>query len=217
MWCDCGCGTHCVVTECPDSVCIDYCCALTVSVCVVCVVCVGDCLCALLLECWHCCWDWQWLLKCQAFLPPPHVLMCQSHLFPSPDPTLTSTKLAQLLSTVDDWSSHYYSVPYYLDIPDSVQFSIESQHHKKSELVEALMKWYLTHHPAPSWTHVMSALYDGREHAVLQTLRGQLPHLKGRSGMYPLMPHITCMLVLHMTSDLRVCLSALITFLYYVN
>ena len=90
--------------------------------------------------------------------------------------------MTQLLQNID-WSDAF-SFRWELDIPDMVYSSIVSQHRKKSDYHEPLMKWYLTNHPAPSWTHVMRALYDVGEHTVLEILRRQLPHLKGRSGMH---------------------------------
>ena len=104
-------------------------------------------------------------------------LCCFVFLSPPTDPTLTLTKLTQTLGSVDNWDSFRV----YLDIPDSQYSAIEAQHTTKAALVEAVMVWYLTHHPAPSWQHVAQALYQRGEHDVLRTLRDQVPHLKGRS------------------------------------
>ena len=59
--------------------------------------------------------------------------------------------------------------------------TIASQYQEKSDRVEPLINWYLSHHPSPSWAHVATALYDREEHEVLQTLRAQVPQLKGSS------------------------------------
>ena len=64
-----------------------------------------------------------------------------------------------------------------LDIPVSVNENIEShQHHGR-----ALGEWYLNNHPCPSWHHVANALYEEREHGVLEVLKSRF--LKGWVGL----------------------------------
>ena len=95
----------------------------------------------------------------------------QCSLFSPPtDPTLTLTSLTQLLGSVEDWK--LFSAR--LDIP----YSVCREH---SDDVQGLCEWYLTHHPAPSWLHVATALYSYIEHDVLEVLRSQVHYLKGGS------------------------------------
>ena len=58
---------------------------------------------------------------------------------------------------------------------------------KQSDLVlrvEDWCEWYLTHHPAPSWRQVETALYSSGEHENLDVLRSHLDNLKGVSDEY---------------------------------
>ena len=101
------------------------------------------------------------------------IVVDQCSLFSPPtDPTLTLTSLAQLLGSVEEW----YSFSYWLDIPDSVYLE-----HSDETRVQGLCEWYLTHHPAPSWLHVATALYRRGEHDMLDVLRSQVHYLKGGS------------------------------------
>ena len=45
----------------------------------------------------------------------------------------------------------------------------------------ACCEWYLTNHPAPSWSHVAESLYESKNHDVLEVLKDQVPSLKGES------------------------------------
>ena len=102
------------------------------------------------------------------------IVVDQCSLFSPPtDPTLTLTSLTQLLGSVEDWD--LFSAG--LDIPYSVYW----QHRDEAQHVQGLCEWYLTHHPAPSWLHVATALYLSREHDVLEVLRSQVHYLKGGS------------------------------------
>ena len=99
------------------------------------------------------------------------IVVDQCSLFSPPtDPTLTLTSLTQLLGSVESW----WLFCARLDIPDSV-------YRKHSHDVQGLCEWYLTHHPAPSWLQVATALYRRREHDVLEVLRSQVHYLKGGS------------------------------------
>lgn len=67
-----------------------------------------------------------------------------------------------------------------LNIPDSEYYTITGKYdEEKSDYVEPLLDWYLNHYPAPSWSHVATALYNYEEHEVLQALRDQIPQLTG--------------------------------------
>ena len=101
------------------------------------------------------------------------IVVDQCSLFSPPtDPTLTLTSLTQLLGSVEDW----LGFSYWLDIPRSVY-----RKHSRETRVQVSCEWYLTHHPAPSWLHVATALYGCREHDVLEVLRSQVHYLKGGS------------------------------------
>ena len=99
-------------------------------------------------------------------------------LFLSIDSTLTLSSVSGLLQGVE--VGH---LCYDLDIPMSVWESIS----RKADASTAAWRWYLHHHPAPSWIHVADALYryggwyDVRYHTVLEGLKDQVPSLKGES------------------------------------
>ena len=99
------------------------------------------------------------------------IVVDQCSLFSPPtDPTLTLTSLTQLLGSVEDW----FLFSDWLHIPASV-------YRKHRVDVQGFCEWYLTHHPAPSWLHVATALYRCGEHDVLEVLRSQVHYLKGGS------------------------------------
>lgn len=89
------------------------------------------------------------------------------------DPSLTLGNLTQLLKDVEDWNH----VGYYLDTPQSVSEQIISHHSSVSEREEACWRWYLDNHLSPSWRQVAYAIYERREHAVLEVLKSH--YLKG--------------------------------------
>ena len=99
------------------------------------------------------------------------IVVDQCSLFSPPtDPTLTLTSLTQLLGSVEGWRGFCY----WLNIPPSV-------YRKHRDDVQGLCEWYLTHHPAPSWLQVATALYRRGQHDVLEVLRSQVHYLKGGS------------------------------------
>ena len=96
-------------------------------------------------------------------------------MFPPTDPSLTLANLTQLLQDAGNWNGVFLS----LNIHYSVRDSIISQHSSQSERVKALGEWYLNNHPCPSWRHVAHALYEEKEHGVLEVLKSH--YLKGES------------------------------------
>ena len=93
--------------------------------------------------------------------------------------------------------SDLYDVCLYgLHIPRSTGNTLKRQYPNRGDRAQALAQWYLSHHPAPSWRHVSWALYDRGEHEVLQSLREQVPQLKGRSVsswyVFKALPHNAC-------------------------
>ncbi len=90
------------------------------------------------------------------------------------DDTLTLANLTQLLNNVEHWDIFRR----YLHIPDSKYKALKQQHPDGAQWKKAVCVWYLTHHPAPSWSDVAIALYFSAEHAVLDVLR--MHYLKGQ-------------------------------------
>ena len=96
---------------------------------------------------------------------------------PPTDPTLTHTNLTQLLDSVDwKWAMNI-NLAFYLHIPYSEEKKIKVKHSDEAQRKEALCRWYLDNHPAPSWKHVADALYQWGDHVVLDVLQSQ--YLKG--------------------------------------
>ena len=85
-----------------------------------------------------------------------------------------------------------------LDIPESQWYQIKSQYRTAGERQSALLQTYLTSHPAPSWQHVATALYERRLHTVLQRVQTMLPSGK-----------MTCCLVDYMYLLIRASINAL--------
>ena len=98
-----------------------------------------------------------------------HIPLC---LFTPTDPSLTITALTQLLGSV----RRVGDIRTNLDVSSSEFNAIKDQSTNKAEGVAA---WYLTNHPAPSWTHIAVALYEKKEHEVLKTLKEKVHYLKG--------------------------------------
>ena len=96
---------------------------------------------------------------------------------PPADPTLTLTSLTQVMVSVKRWGW----ICGWLHIPRPVYADIWQEHSDIVLRVEGWCKWYLTHHPAPSWRQVETALYSSGEHENLDVLRSHLEELKGRS------------------------------------
>ena len=94
-------------------------------------------------------------------------------MFSLTDPSLNLTILTKLLEDVENWND----VGGDLDIPTSVRESIINRHSSMSQRKEACWEWYLNNHPSPSWRYIASALYDLKEHEVLEVLKSQ--YLKG--------------------------------------
>ena len=87
--------------------------------------------------------------------------------------TLTVDNLTNLLEGM----VHFGSVAILLDIPYSKYDTIIRQYNSDSQRKEAMWKYWLTHHPCPSWRIVADALYTGYEHEILDVL--QKMYLKG--------------------------------------
>ena len=83
-----------------------------------------------------------------------------------------------MVASVGSW----YLFSDHLHIPLSVYDDIWAQHTVHADRVKSLCEWYLSNHPAPSWTGVARALYGVGEHDLLTQLSNQFDHLKGESG-----------------------------------
>ena len=62
-----------------------------------------------------------------------------------------------------------------LNIPWSKWQQIESEYRMAGERQSALLQTYLTFHPAPSWQHVATAIYEECLHSVLETVQTMFP------------------------------------------
>ena len=72
------------------------------------------------------------------------------------DLTITTEKLADLFSTVeDDWVGN---VGLLLDLPKSKSDEIERNYHSPARRREAYCDLYVSDHPCPSWRQVAGAL-----------------------------------------------------------
>ena len=94
----------------------------------------------------------------------------------SPDPTLTVEAVAAALQTVNlsgDWKdlADYLAVPY--SIRDSVTHSTAEEQNKE------LAKYFISLHPAPSWSTLAGALYYSEEEAAIQAVSSHLQREDG--------------------------------------
>lgn len=65
----------------------------------------------------------------------------------------------------------------YLHIPLSKRVEIKRQYSSASQRRQEYSRYWLAHHPCPSWLGVADALYMSREHGALEVL--QRFYLKG--------------------------------------
>ena len=93
-------------------------------------------------------------------------------VFASPtDPTLTLNNATQWLMGIRDWGSFGA----WIGIPSKVYQKIITT----KDPTKALLEWYLTNHPAPSWRGFADTLYQIGEHEVLAQLGDRVQYLKG--------------------------------------
>ena len=71
------------------------------------------------------------------------------------------------------------NVAAWLHIPPSKRLEIDQQYPVFHQRVRAYSIFYLSHHPAPSWTIVANALWERGEHGSLEVV--QKLYLKGES------------------------------------
>ena len=93
----------------------------------------------------------------------------------SPDPTLTVEAVAAALQTVGDWRG----VALWLEVPDSIRYSIRDSHSTAEEQKKALAQYFTSTLPAASWSLLAGALYWCKEEAVLQAVSSHLQREDG--------------------------------------
>ena len=85
------------------------------------------------------------------------VVYTHDAVFISPDDTLTEANVMDALTRVRLWdSSHSYR---YLHMPHSTHDEIVSRHPGEEEAAKRLLvSEFLSHHPLPSWTHIVKLI-----------------------------------------------------------
>ena len=96
----------------------------------------------------------------------------------STDPTLTPDNLTRVLEIMED--GRWYVFAAYINLPDSEQDKIMSQHASDRDRKLALPHVFISAHPTPSWELVAHALYQvGRDgdscHRALEYLQQHFP------------------------------------------
>ena len=100
-----------------------------------------------------------------------HPVLCPLYL----EPTLTLHNILSVCEGVTDW----YGLGLWLDVPVSKRIDIGRRYQTDSEWVEAVVKEWRAHHPAPSWKGLATALYKTDELRALRRLYGK--YLTGMS------------------------------------
>ena len=108
---------------------------------------------------------------------PCHPVLCPLYL----EPSLT---LHNVLSVCEGATDREW-LGLWLDTPDSKRDDIRSRYQTTSERLEAFVKEWLAHHPAPSWKGLARVLYERSELRTLQRLYKYL------AGMYN---NLTCVI-----------------------
>ena len=87
------------------------------------------------------------------------VVYTHDAVFVSPDDTLTEGNVMDTLTGVRLWNSDrsYYD----LHMPLSTHDEIVSRHRRKGEAAKrSLVSEFLSHHPLPSWTHIVKLIRE---------------------------------------------------------
>ena len=90
-----------------------------------------------------------------------HPVLCPLYL----EPTLTLHNIFSVCEGVTGWSG--------LDVPESKRYDIDRRYQTVSQKVEAVLKEWRAHHPAPSWKGLARALYKTGEVRALRRLYGK--------------------------------------------
>ena len=87
------------------------------------------------------------------------VVYTHDAVFISPDDTLTEGNVMDALTGVRLWDSVFsYS---YLHMPHSTYDEIVRRHRGEEEAaIRSLVSEFLSHHPLPSWTHIMKLIRE---------------------------------------------------------
>ena len=98
--------------------------------------------------------------------PPPHT-----------EPTLTINNITHVLESVRDMDMDRVAV--YLGIPHSKRSEIEMTHPNLADRRPELSRYYITHHPTPSWLHITTAMWGARQNTAL--LKVNSLYLRGKT------------------------------------
>ena len=103
------------------------------------------------------------------------VVYTHDAVFISPDDTLTEGNIMDALTGVRLWDSWYsYQC---LHMPESTHDEIVSRHRGEEEAAKrSLVSEFLSHHPLPSWTHIVKLIRE-------QEGKRDRPARKGRADM----------------------------------
>ena len=115
-------------------------------------------------------------LNCKQW-PVIVVLLVRSHsylitnsIFLYQDSTLTPTNLWRALNAVRNWWGDL-GLCDFLQVPDSVRSEIQQQTSDDTERKKMLLERWLRDHPTPSWAVVAQAIYQMREHDILEQVK----------------------------------------------
>ena len=71
------------------------------------------------------------------------------------DPTLTTDNLMEVVKEVED---HWYNLGHWLGVPPSKRVEIRNLYQSGHHRMEAVVDYYVRHHPTPSWKRVAEGL-----------------------------------------------------------
>ena len=93
------------------------------------------------------------------------VVYTHDAVFISPDDTLTEGNVMDALTGVRLWNgSDSYK---YLHMPESTHDEIVSRHPGEEEAAKrSLVSEFLSHHPLPSWTHIVKLIRELERHSM---------------------------------------------------
>ena len=96
------------------------------------------------------------------------VVYTHDAVFISPDDTLTEGNVMDALTGVRLWDN--FDSYKYLHMPHSIHREIVSRHRGEKEASKrSLVSEFLSHHPLPSWTHIVKLIREQEGYSMART------------------------------------------------
>ena len=109
------------------------------------------------------------------------LMVCVFH--PATAVELTVETALQAVKEVENWWG-IGRLGFWLNVPESVQDEIRRRHSTVASQKEALISYWLTVDPTPSWRRLIHALNDIEAHSVSEKIHNRAEPVTGRSCLW---------------------------------